>query len=41
MPRQWNDGWLKTASIAKIKKLYKGDIVAINEALERKKQLKK
>lgn len=38
---EFNDVWLKKATIKQIKALFKGDKIKINLALERKKQLNK
>jgi hypothetical protein len=35
----FNDEWLKSTSIVKIKKAYKGDKMKLNLALQRRKEL--
>lgn len=36
----FNDDWLKSTSITKIKKAYKGDKMKLNLALQRRKEIK-
>ena len=37
----FNNEWLKSTSITKIKKAFKGDKLKLNLALQRKRELKK
>ena len=36
----FNDEWLKSTSITKIKKAFKGDKIKLNLALKRRKEIK-
>lgn len=40
MRAQFNDAWLQSASLKKIREVFKSDKILLNKALERRKQLK-